>query len=427
MKKTEIRKCRTLFLSSLMIMSLGCSSAAVKADQTETETETVVEETEPVVVSSFTPVSNQANVTSNGAIDATDLFTERDMQQNADTSSAVTYTVKDNDTITITSEGVYVIKGTAANAQIKVEAGDSDKVQLVLDGVSITNDSIPCIYVVNADKVFVTTTESTNTLTVSGTFTADGDTNTDAVIFSRDDITLNGLGTLNISSTDNGIAGKDDIKITGGTINIDCTADAVEANESIRIADGTLTITSCNDGLKAENDEDDSTGYIYICGGTIDISADDDAIHGTTIVQIDGGTITANAHEGIEGTYLQINGGTINLTAYDDGINAAYKSSAYDAPVFEMNGGDLTVDMGPGDTDAIDSNGYLYINGGTLNINATSPFDFDLGAEYNDGTMIINGTETTEITGQFMGGPGGGFGGPGDQGGFPGGGPGGGH
>ncbi len=427
MKKTEIRKCRTLFLSSLMIMSLGCSSAAVKADQTETETETAVEETEPVIVSSFTPVSNQANVTSNGAIDATDLFTERDMQQNADTSSAVTYTVKDNDTITISSEGVYVIKGSAANAQIKVEAGDSDKVQLVLDGVSITNDSIPCIYVVNADKVFVTTTESTNTLTVSGTFTADGDTNTDAVIFSRDDITLNGLGTLNISSTDNGIAGKDDIKITGGTINIDCTADAVEANESIRIADGTLTITSCNDGLKAENDEDDSTGYIYICGGTIDISADDDAIHGTTIVQIDGGTITANAHEGIEGTYLQINGGTINLTAYDDGINAAYKSSAYDAPVFEMNGGDLTVDMGPGDTDAIDSNGYLYINGGTLNINATSPFDFDLGAEYNDGTMIINGTETTEITGQFMGGPGGGFGGPGDQGGFPGGGPGGGH
>lgn len=427
MKNTIYRKYHSLLLAGILMMSAGCSAANAKTEEasvSEAVQETVTE-TEAVKESAFTALSNQANVSSDGAIDASDLFTERDLQQNADTSSAVTFTVSDNDTVTISDEGIYVIKGSAHNAQIRVEAEDTDKIQIVLDNVSITNDSTPCIYVISADKVFVTTAEGTSTLEVTGTFTADGDTNTDAAVFSRDDITFNGLGTLNISSTDNGISGKDDIKITGGTINISCASDAVEANDSIRIADGTLNITSCNDGLKAENDEDDTTGYIYICGGRISINADDDAIHATTIVQIDGGDITVSAQEGIEGTYLQFNGGTIDITAYDDGINAAYKSSAY-RPTVEINGGDISVNMGQGDTDAIDSNADIYITGGTLNITAQSPFDYDGYAEYSGGTLIVNGSETTQITNQMMGGPGM-MGGQMPNGQGPWGGPGGGH
>ena len=60
--------------------------------------------------------------------------------------------------------------------------------------------------------------------------------------------------------------------------------------------------------------------------------------------------------------------------------------------------------MGQGDTDAIDSNGSLYINGGTLNITANSPFDYDGEAKLNGGTLIVNGEETTTITNQFGGG-----------------------
>ena len=60
--------------------------------------------------------------------------------------------------------------------------------------------------------------------------------------------------------------------------------------------------------------------------------------------------------------------------------------------------------MGPGDTDAIDSNGNLYINGGTINITANSPFDYDGTAEHKGGTIIVNGTETDTITNQMMGG-----------------------
>ena len=259
-----------------------------------------------------------------------------------------------------------MITGTASNAQIIVSAGDEDKVQLVLDDVSITNESTPCIYIKNADKVFVTTTDSENTLTVTGTFTADGDTNTDAVIFSRDDVVLNGKGTLNIVSSKNGISSKDDIKATGGTLNI---------------------------------------------------SVSDDAIHAITTIQIDGGTLNLDGAEGIEATQVEINAGTINITASDDGINAGQKSDSMNISIV-INGGEISIDMAQGDTDGIDSNGDLTINGGTISINAQSPFDCDGAATYNGGTIIVNGVETNQITTQMMGGGmGGGFGGMGGRGG----------
>lgn len=347
--------------------------------------------------------SGSLNMVTGGAIDTTDLFTDRDLKQTADVSEATTYTVSDGQTINITSEGVYVITGTASNASIIVEAGDEDKVQLVLDGVTITNESTPCIYVKSADKVFVTTTDSENTLSVTGTFTADGDTNTDAVIFSKDDLVLNGVGVLNIQSSDNGVTCKDDLKITGGTINIVCQSDGLEANDSIRIADGEISISTNKDGIHAENDDDDTVGYFYMCGGTLKVKAGDDAVHATTIVQIDGGELDLSAHEGLEATWIQINDGTVNIAASDDGINAAYKSAKI-SPTAEFNGGYVTIVMGSGDTDAVDSNGNLIITGGTLDITAQSPFDYDGVCQKTGGTLIVNGTETDTISNQMMGG-----------------------
>ena len=338
-----------------------------------------------------------------------DMFSSRDLKQEADLSDAKYITLESGSNVTITTAGVYVISGTAKETTIIVEATKDDKVQIVLDGVTITNKSAPCIYVKVADKVFVTTTDSTNTLSVTGTFKADGDTNTDAVIFSKDDLVLNGVGRLVISSTDNGITSKDDLKVTGGTISISCTSDAIEANDSIRIAGGSITITSKKDGLHAENDDDNTLGYIYISGGSLDIKASDDGIHATTVAQIDGGELTISAGEGIEATYVQINDGTINISASDDGINAGRKSTAYTVTI-EINGGSITIKMGSGDTDAIDSNGYIYVNGGTINITGNSAFDYDINAKYTGGTIIVNGVTTNSITNQFggMGGMGGG-------------------
>ncbi len=335
-----------------------------------------------------------------------DLFTNRDMQQTPDLSEAEYISLEDGKDVTISSEGVYVLSGNAKNVTVYVDADDNAKVQIVLDGVTLTNTNKPCIYVKNADKVFVTSVSDGNTLSVSGSFTADGDTNTDAVIFSKDDLVLNGTGKVTISSTDNGIAGKDDIKVTGGTWQISCEGSAIEAHEGIMIADGNIEITKCNDGIHAEDSDDDTTGFVYIGGGSLNIKASDDGIHATTSVQIDGGNIEISAAEGVEGTIIQINGGTIDIEASDDGINAAQKSSSLN-PSFKMNDGNVTITMGQGDTDGVDSNGDIVINGGTISITGQSAFDYDGTAEYNGGTIIENGQETNTITNQMFGGPGG--------------------
>ena len=334
-----------------------------------------------------------------------ELFTGRDLEQTADLTDAVYLTVSDGREIRITSAGVYVLSGQASGVTVYVEAGKDDKVQLVLDGVSVTNSDFPVIYVKSADKVFITT-GGDSTLSVTGAFTSDGSTKTDGVIFSKADLTLNGTAVLTITSSDNGIVGKDDLKITGGTYVIRAASKAIEANDSIRVADGVLNLTAGTDGLHAENDEDLSKGYIYIGGGSLTIVAGDDGIHATSVVQLDEGTLSVNAPEGIEGTYIQINGGTVTIQSSDDGINAARKSGVYTATV-EINGGDITITMGAGDTDGIDSNGNIIVNGGTIRVNGNSTFDYDGTAQYNGGTIIANGQQITSIPNQMMGGRGG--------------------
>ena len=394
--------------------------------------ETISNMVEVAKESTGTGTSDTSNITttvytsatsSDTETDLTDLFSKRDLNQTPDLTDADIIEVADGKSYTISSEGIYIIRGIATNCTIRVEADKEAKVQLVLDGVSITNDNFPAIYVVSADKCFVTTTDSENTLTVTGQYTAEESTNTDAVIFSKDDLVLNGTGILNINSYyGNGISGKDDIKVTGGTYNIKSAEDGIEANDSIAIYDGIFNITTNKDGLHSENDEDNTVGWIYIKNGSFNINVKSDGIQATTFLVVDGGDLVINAAEGIEATYIQINGGNIDITASDDGMNASYKSKSYTVPVIEFNGGTTVIEVGQGDTDAVDSNGNIYVNGGTISVTSTvSSFDYDGTAEYNGGTIIINGTQVDSIPQSMMGGgPGGmkgGFGGKGNWGG----------
>lgn len=303
---------------------------------------------------------------------------------------------ENNKEYTINTEGTYTLEGTAENSTVIVDASKNDKIEIILKDATISNDDFPVIYVKSADECMINCMGN-STLSVNKDFKADGSTNTDAVIFSKDDLTLDGTGQLAIlSACGNGIASKNDIKMKGGSYTISCKLDGIEAKETVVIEAGTFKLEAESDGIQAKKS-------LTINGGDIDI----------------------NAVEGLEATYVQINDGNITINASDDGINASKKSEDYE-PLIEINGGNIKIVMGAGDTDGIDSNGTIVVNGGTIDVTGQSAFDSDMGSTFNGGTIIINGTEVDEIPESMMGGHGGqnGFGGgkPGDQNGFDGGG-----
>lgn len=334
-----------------------------------------------------------------------------------------------NDSLTITKEGVYKLSGEIKNGLITINTDGN--VKLILNGVSITNNSGPCILVENAKNVIIElVSNTTNTLT-DGTNYSVNDEDIDACIFSKDDLYISGEGTLTINANyKDGIVSKDDLFITSGIINITSNDDAIRGKDSVLIDGGNITINSKGDGIKTTNDTDEGKGNITVNNGTINITSvkdgfdaastftlnngtitiksDDDGIHANGYLEINNGTVTIDAAEGLEATYIKVNDGNITINASDDGINAANKSTKYQVTV-EINGGNITIKMAQGDTDGIDSNGNIYINGGTINITGQSAFDYDGEAKYTGGTMIINGEETTTITNQFMNGQGGGM------------------
>lgn len=403
--------------------SSGSSGASKSSDASESEDSDSQDEEESGSGAKESSALSLAsgNVTA-ALLSADDYFSDWDLEQTADTRDAVKYSVSDGDSISITEEGVYILSGTASDVTIEVNAPDA-KVQLVLDGLTITNEDKPAICVTDADKVFITTAQgSSNTLSVTGEFAVDEESNENAAIYSRSDLTLNGKGTLTIRSAQgNGIKSNDDVVITGGTYDITSAENGIRAHDSVSISDGTFTIDSGKDGIHSEDSDDETVGTVLITGGTFRIEADDDGIQGTTITQIDGGSLDITAAEGIEGTYVQINGGDITISASDDGINAAAKSSACGV-VITFNGGSTTIAMGQGDTDAVDANGSIYVNDGTLDITApTSSFDYDETGEINGGTVTVNGEQTTEMPAGMNGGRGGMGGGmPGGRNGAPG-------
>ena len=389
MKIKKLIPLAAVLLSVMMILS-GCSEKATSSTQEKTSG-------------------------SKTALDTTDMFTDRDYETGYDESTATKLTISDsNSKISIIKAGTYIISGSTSDGSITVDVADTDKVQIVLNGVSITSKTSAALYVKSADKVFITTVKGTeNTLANGGTFEAIDDNKIDGAVFSKSDITFNGEGTLIIKSpAGHGIVGKDDVKVTSGIYNITASSHGMDVNDSIRIANATINITAGKDGLHCDNDSDSEKGYIYIESGTFDIKSDDDGIHAITYLTIDGGTLNIKAAEGLEATVIKINDGTINIEASDDGINAAKKSNVA-TPLVEINGGKITIVMGQGDTDGVDSNGDIVINGGTINVTGNSSFDYDGTGTINGGTVIVNGSEVSTLPNQMMGGGGMGGGMPG--------------
>lgn len=267
------------FLSLILCVSLilsGCASGSGATVATVTPSEAAT-----------TPTAKEVAVKSEDA----PAFTNRDMDTSFSETDSIliafdgsaiscysnSVTISGN-TVTIQKEGTYLLRGALQDGSIVVDAGKNDKIQLVLEGVSLHSESSAPIYIHQADKVFVTLApDSENKLSNGGSFTPDGDTNIDAVIFSKDDLTLNGSGTLSITSPGgHGIVSKDSLRITGGTYVIDAASHGLSGQDEICIAAASFTITSGKDGIHSEDSEEG--GSVYLESGTYRITADGDGI-----------------------------------------------------------------------------------------------------------------------------------------------------
>ena len=400
---------------ALMLTFTSCGSAGSSSD-----------------LGSLTTTSTEYNAASKS-----EMFTERDLSGDYDESSAVKVSLSgnsaeasdtsgvtiDGSTVTITAEGTYIFSGKLTDGQIIVDADDSAKVQIVLDGASVTSSDSAALYVKSADKVFVTTAKGTdNTLANGGSFTADGDTNVDGAVFAKDDITFNGEGSLTVTSpAGHGIVGKDDVKLAGGTITIDAANHGVQANDSVRVAEASITINAdTKDGIHVSDDADEEEGttsdsFFYIADGSLTINAGDDGIHADAEANIEGGAIdVSKSYEGIEALTIDVSGGDIKVAATDDGFNAAGGTTSSSntfgdddwaggkGGAMSDGGTDGQINISGGNIyiqasgDGVDSNGSVSISGGYTVVcgptqGDTSVLDFNSSGEITGGTFIGTG------------------------------------
>ncbi|WP_099204486.1 carbohydrate-binding domain-containing protein [Scatolibacter rhodanostii] len=324
----------SLLAWTILIMSVtGCSNQSAtttvesgnQSSKIDTETaSTTISETgvssETESTSAISALLTTLGVESEIVVDTE--FTARDLEIGYEESTATSVVLADNATtvsgngaavsgnvVTISSEGTYVISGTLSDGQIVIDVADTEKVQLVLDGVTLHAETSAPLYIKSADKVFITLKEgSVNTFTDGTEYVQTDDNNIDGVIFSKADVTFNGKGTLNITgSYKHGIVSKDDIVITGGTYTITAVKDAINGKDAVKIKDGILNLSAeTGNGIQSKNADDTTKGYVYIAGGTITIP---------------------KCEEGLEGTAVIVENGTIDIKAADDGINAARGSN----------------------------------------------------------------------------------------------------
>ncbi|MBQ0083517.1 MAG: carbohydrate-binding domain-containing protein [Clostridiales bacterium] len=309
------------------------------------------------------------------------MFTENDLNADWDTNGATEIVLNgdsakitgngayfSNNTVYISYAGKYLISGNL-NGSVNIDADGDDKIWLLFDGVNITSKTEPPLYIKQADKIFLTLKEnSNNTLKFENT---DETSDIDGCIFSKDDLTVNGKGSLNVTSSGlHGIVCNDSLVFTGGSIDITAKNDGVHAHDAIKICNTAITVSAGDDGLHAGND--DETAVFYLESGSIDIT---------------------ECYEGIEANDITIAGGTVNITPSDDGINA---NGSGKTSLITVSGGDITVINKNGrDADGLDSNGSINITGGNVFISVVGSGTnnaVDYGSESGGKFTISGGT-----------------------------------
>ncbi|WP_242601017.1 carbohydrate-binding domain-containing protein [Rothia aeria] len=232
----------------------------------------------------------------------------------------------------MTSGGTYRLTGEYSG-QVKIEAGRSDTVRLVLDNAKITNSTGAAINVVSAaEAIIYTAAGTTNTVADEANYTATGDDDPDAAIYSTANLTLTGEGSLSVKGAyEEGIHTTGGLVIASGTLEVNAANTGIKGKDYVDITGGIVNVTAAQDGIKSTNTDDESLGFTRLSAGSVTVSAGDDGLKAPRTLEISGGTLNIEkSNEGIEAQYINILDGDVTVNSTDDGINASLKDSSSD-------------------------------------------------------------------------------------------------
>lgn len=332
---TSVTLLATLALTGCSTTSNALASGTTAADSSVGTTATTSSATATNTAASSSSFST--NVKSGEKLDVDTHYSEQDLSWDASSETAIDLsnptatdgvTVEDG-TLTITKAGTYKLSGEY-QGQIKVETADSDAVRLVLDNANITNSSGAALNVVNADEVILySASGTTNTISDGADYTATGEDDPDAVVYSKADLTIAGEGTLKVNGNhEDGIHTSDGLVIASGTLEVNAANTGIKGKDYVDILGGTINVTAQQDGIKSTNDTDEGQGWTRLSNGTVTVNAGDDGFKASRVVEISGGSLTVEqSDEGIEAQYINVSGGDVNVTSADDGMNASLKTS----------------------------------------------------------------------------------------------------
>ena len=229
--------------------------------------------------------------------------------------------------ISIQGAGTYLVTGTLDDGQIYVDCVDAGVVTLILKDAHITNDDGACIYIKKTQDAVITLYEgTTNTLTDGPSYKFDNpeDSEPDAALFSKEDLVINGTGTLVVDGNySNGIVSKDGLKIESGTVQVDAARHGIKGKDYLVISGGTVTVNALRDGIKSTNYENTSVGYIDIKGGTVTIMSEDEAVQAVSYINFTGGNVTlGSTNNGVKcDGAINFIGGTVAIDVEDNALN----------------------------------------------------------------------------------------------------------
>ena len=322
--------------SVTLIAALGLTGCSTASGTTLTSGTSTVHS----AVSGTTAGTSTSNTAAEQTLDAQTHYTNEDLTWDSSgektidlANPAATDGVSvENGTITITSGGTYRLTGEYSG-QVKIEAAKTDTVRLVLDNAKITNSTGAAINVVSAaEAIIYTAAGTTNTVADEANYTATGDDDPDAAIYSTANLTLTGEGSLSVEGAyEEGIHTTGGLVIASGTLEVNAANTGIKGKDYVDITGGIVNVTAAQDGIKSTNTDDESMGFTRLSAGSVTVSAGDDGLKAPHTLEISGGTLNIEkSNEGIEAQYINILDGDVTVNSTDDGINASLKDSSSD-------------------------------------------------------------------------------------------------